>query len=134
MIVYLDTSAAFTLLVDEPESAALTDRAEGLPATDALVSSMLLFTEMHCAAQRRGHWEAAAVNRVLDAVDLIDLTRADLSRAATSGWGLRSADALHLATALRVEAEVLIAYDEELCVAATDAGLEVEQPGVSIGP
>lgn len=131
MIAYLDTSAAFKLLIDEPESQDLASTLDGFADSDALVSSMLLFTEVHCAAQRRGCWDAEAANEVLDAVDLIDLTRGDLSRAGTSGWGLRSADSLHLATALRIEADTFVAYDHELCTAATTVGLSILRPGVS---
>lgn len=128
MIVYLDTSAAFKLLVEEPESDALAAALAALPEDDVLVSSMLLLTEMHCAAQRRAAWDAASVNAVLAGISLVDVTRADLSRAATSGWGLRSADSIHLAAALRLEADRFVAYDDELCAAATTAGLELLHP------
>lgn len=89
---------------------------------------MLLFTELHCAAQCRGSLDGAAVNRVLDGVSLIDLERSDLLRAGTSSWGLRNADALQLAVALRVEAEELVAYDQELVAASERAGLAVARP------
>ncbi|CAM4028896.1 type II toxin-antitoxin system VapC family toxin [Janibacter anophelis] len=131
MIVYLDTSAAFKLLATEPESDALAEALTALDAADVLLSSRLLFTELHCAAQRRSVWDVAEVNAVLDMVSLVDLTREDLNRAATSGWGLRSEDALHLATALRLEADVIGAYDQELCSAAESAGLHVLRPGTS---
>lgn len=129
MIVYLDTSAAFKLLIEEPESAAMGAALAGLEPQDVLISSRLLFTELHCAAQRRSGWDPAAVTAVLATVSLVDLTREDLNRAGTSGWGLRSADSLHLATALRLEADVFAAYDHELCAAAATAGLTVMQPG-----
>lgn len=128
MIVYLDTSAAFKLLIDEPDTPALTQFLEELAPADVLVSSMLLFTEMHCAAQRRAVWDAEAVNAVLSTVSLVDLTRTDLSRAGTSGWGLRQTDSLHLATALRVEADTIVAYDRELSTVSTAAGMTVVQP------
>lgn len=52
MIWYLDTSAALKLLVEEHETEAL---AEMLTERSdiTLAASMLLFTEVHCAAQRR---------------------------------------------------------------------------------
>lgn len=131
MIVYLDPSAACKLLATEPESDALSEALTALDAADVLLSSRLLFTELHCAAQRRSVWDVAEVNAVLDMISLVDLTREDLNRAATSGWGLRSADALHLATALRLEADVIGAYDQELCSAAESAGLHVLRPGTS---
>lgn len=129
MIVYLDTSAAFKLLAVEPESDALAAALSGLDPADVLLSSRLLHTELHCAARRRSVWDAAAINAVLETISLVDVTREDLGRAVTSGWVLRSADAIHLATALRLEAEVLAAYDRELCSVAQTTGLHVLRPG-----
>jgi predicted nucleic acid-binding protein len=40
-----------------------------------------------------------------------------------------SADAIHLACAIRLQADVLVAYDAELLAAAVDAGLNVLSPG-----
>lgn len=128
MISYLDTSAALKLLIEEPESAALAQTLDDRTG-DRLVASMLLFTEVHCAAHRRVQLAPEAVNAVLDAIDVFDVIRDDLVRAGTSGWGLRSADAIHLAAALRIGADELITYDSELAAAARLAGLEVSQPG-----
>ncbi|MGO0575016.1 type II toxin-antitoxin system VapC family toxin [Ornithinimicrobium panacihumi] len=124
---YLDTSAALKLLVQEAESDGL---ARDLMAPGSvLVSSMLLFTELHCAADRRGFLHPVSVNLVLDSIALVDLTRDDLVRAATSRWGLRSADALHLSTALRIEADEIVTYDQELADAALRVGITVSSPG-----
>lgn len=126
MIVYLDTSAALKLVVDESESDGL---AEWLnDSGDQLVSSMLLMTELHCAAVRRSELPVATVAAVLDAVTLVDVSRVDLERAATSRWGLRSADAIHLATALRVGASAVVAYDREMQDVCSSLGLEVIAP------
>ena len=43
--------------------------------------------------------------------------------------GLRSDDAIHLASAIRLQADLLVAYDSELLAAAVDAGLNVLSPG-----
>ena len=131
MIVYLDTSASFKLLAAEAESEPLAAALTALDPADVLLSSRLLFTELHCAAQRRSVWDVTAVNAVLEMITLADVTREDLDRAATSGWGLRSADAIHLATALRMESEVLAAYDRELCAAGESAGLRLLRPGAT---
>lgn len=129
MIRYVDTSGALKLLVDEPESAALArDLTRSAARQDTLVSSMLLFTELHCAAGRRVLLDAKAVTAVLDGLALVDVERADLVRAATSAWGLRSADSIHLATAIRVEAEEIVTYDGELTAAAVRVGLRVTAP------
>ncbi|MDR6558170.1 putative nucleic acid-binding protein [Arthrobacter pascens] len=42
---------------------------------------------------------------------------------------LCSTDAIHVATAIRLQTDVLIAYDFELVTAATEAGLSVLSPG-----
>lgn len=129
MIRYLDTSAALKLLVDEPESDALAhDLTSCVAAGDRLVSSMLLYTELHCAAHRRAALDPASVRTVLDSLSLVDLRRDDLLRAASSAWGLRSADAIHLAVALRLDVDEMVAYDQELCDAAEAAGLSWAAP------
>jgi predicted nucleic acid-binding protein len=125
---YLDTSAAMKLIVEEPESEALS-RELTSGEDRRLVASWLLHTEMHCAAGRHPDaLDTAAVQAVLDVVDLVDLTRGDLLAAGTHA-PLRSGDAIHLAVALRVGCEEMVAYDEELAGAARAAGIAVLSPG-----
>jgi predicted nucleic acid-binding protein len=129
VIVYLDTSAALKLVIEEVESARLARMLDArLADGDDVVASMLLMTELMCAAERRGLADRAGVNSALGLVSLVDLERGDLVRAATSRWGLRSADALHLATAVRLGAPAMVTYDAELAAAATRAGLDVLAP------
>jgi predicted nucleic acid-binding protein len=68
--------------------------------------------------------------RVLDSCLLVDVSAALLRSAAalTSASG-RTLDAVHLASALRVEADELVAYDLRLLAAATAKGLPVRSPG-----
>jgi predicted nucleic acid-binding protein len=66
---------------------------------------------------------------VLGGINLVDLARSDLMYAAALPGGLRSADAIHLASAIRLQSDVLVAYDAELLAAAVDAGLNVLSPG-----
>lgn len=128
MISYLDTSAAMKLLVEEAESAPLATYL-ARPAARQLVASWLLHTELHCAAHRHpDDIELAAVNVVLDVVSLVDLSRGDLLTAGALPGRLRSNDAVHLAVALRLGAEEMITYDEELAAAAALAGLTVLRP------
>lgn len=94
----------------------------------SLVASWLLHTELHCGAGRHPAVIVAdLVALVLDTVTLVDLTRGDLLSAGTHA-PLRSHDAIHLATALRVGADVVITYDEGLAQAARAAGLRVLAP------
>lgn len=129
MITYLDASAAMKLLVDEPESAALEAFVTAFGNEDRLVASWLLHTELHCAAGRHPDQVSREdVNLVLDAVSLVDLTRGDLLTAATLPGRLCSADALHLAVALRCGVDRMLTYDAELARAADLAGLASAQP------
>lgn len=126
-ISYLDTSAAVKLVVDEPQSEALTAELAGRDDRQ-LVSSWLLHTEMHCAAGRHPQdVDLEAVRAVLDSVSLIDLTRGDLLAAGTH-TPLISNDAIHLAVALRAGADEIVTYDAELIERATAAGLPVLSP------
>lgn len=130
MIVYIDTSAALKLVIEEPESPQLAQAVQDhMDSQSLLVSSFLPFTQMHCGAGLRRGINSASVANSLDSFNRVDLQREDLLTAGTAGWGLRSADAIHLASALRVGSAVMITYDEELRTAAARAGLSVESPG-----
>ena len=125
-VAYLDTSAAMKLVIEQTESealvAALTDSSRRLAA------SWLLHTELHCAAGRHPAIIAVdAITAVLDAVSLVDVTRGDLLAAGTHA-PLRSNDAIHLATALRIGADEIVTYDDELAGAAATAGIRVVAP------
>lgn len=131
VISYLDTSAAMKLLVEEAESAALATLLTTTPVEGerSVVASWLLHTELHCASNRHpAAVDINAVGIVLDTVSLIDLTRGDLLTAGALPERLRSADAVHLAVALRVGADEMLTYDEELAAASAAAGLAVVQP------
>lgn len=129
--IYVDASAAVKLLVHETESSALREALKS--AARPLVASFLLHTELHCAAGRRPELIAAdAVNAVLSTLTLVDVTRGDLL-SATTHPPLRSNDAIHLATALRLGVDELLSYDRELADAATAAGLRVLAPGYDVG-
>lgn len=125
-VAYLDTSAAIKLVVEEAESAALVTT-----LTDTslrLAASWLLHTEMHCAAGRNpAVISLDAITAVLETITLVDVTRGDLLAAGTHG-PLRSNDAIHLATALRIGADEIVTYDAELARAAASAGIRVVAP------
>lgn len=124
----MDTSAVLKLVVEEKESPSAAEYLSAAAARgDKLVASMLLYTELHCAGHRRG-LPAALINSVLGGINLVDLARSDLMYAAALPGGLRSADAIHLATAIRLQSDMLVAYDAGLLSAAVDAGLNVLSP------
>ncbi|MDF1479445.1 type II toxin-antitoxin system VapC family toxin [Leifsonia sp. H3M29-4] len=125
-LTYLDTSAAMKLVVEEAESEALVS-ALAQPSR-RLAASWLLHTELHCAAGRNpAIISVEAITTVVDAVTLVDVTRGDLLSAGTHA-PLRSNDAIHLATALRIGADEIATYDAELARAATSAGIRVVAP------
>lgn len=129
MIVYLDTSAVLKILVVETGMQEMREAFTGWQrAGDDLVSSFLLHTEMHCAARRRGVATPEVIDTLLGAIGLIDIDRAHLVAASTQAHRLRSADAIHLATARAVEADVLVTYDVELAQAAVRDGLRAVAP------
>lgn len=129
MISYLDTSAAMKLLVAETESEALVDELAHSGAQRTVVASWLLHTELHCAAGRHPeHVRPDRIGAVLDTVVLVDLTRGDLLTAGSLPGRLRSQDAVHLAVALRVGADEMVTYDDELSAAAETAGIAVRRP------
>ncbi|WP_307857165.1 type II toxin-antitoxin system VapC family toxin [Pseudarthrobacter albicanus] len=128
----MDTSAVLKLVVEEKESSAAAKYlSRAVAQGGTLVASMLLYTELHCAAHRRG-FPGELVNAVLGGINLVDLARPDLMYAAALPGGLSSADAIHLAAAIRLEADVMVAYDAGLLAAAVDAGLNVLSPGAGV--
>jgi len=128
MRIYLDTSAAAKVLVDEAESEALTAYLDDERSNREIVSSALLETELRRLAGRLG-LDQSAVSDLLTRIDLIDPSRSIFHEAGVlPGPTLRSLDALHLATALRIEADVVVAYDLRLLDAARDLGLAIDSP------
>lgn len=127
-VCFLDSSAVTKLVVAEPESAALAQRLTG----EVLVGSALLLTEVSRAVRRvLGRSHDAVLGEVLDLIDLVAIDRTVLSAAAElAPAGLRTLDAVHLASALALgdRLDVLIAYDDRLLEAAREAGLAVERP------
>lgn len=127
MKAYLDSSAAAKLLLAEAETPALDAWLGAHPRAD-LVSSLLLVTELHRVTIRAGLLRRAA-DEVLARVTIVALPRG-LARlaGAINPPSLRSLDAIHVATALQEDVDVLIAYDQRLQHAARALGLAVEAP------
>jgi uncharacterized protein len=124
----MDTSAAAKLLVDEAESEALAAYLDRTADEQELVSSALLETELRRLAMRL-QLDQSMVTDLLARVDLVDPPRSLFHEAGLlPGTHLRSLDAIHLATALRVDSETLVAYDARLLDAARFVGLLVHSP------
>lgn len=124
MTYYLDTSAAGKLLVEEVESSALAEWADGVE----LVSSQLLETELRRLAVRLD-LPQRAVTDILDRVALFDLPPSLFHEAGVlPGRGLRSLDALHVASALRLGVAGIVTYDMRMTEAAAAVGLGTVAP------
>ena len=124
MIVYLDASVAVSLIKDEAGSDAVRELLDGLVDDAHLVlSGRLLETEMRRTARRMGI-SMAAVDSTMDALAIVEHEKSDFHRAGTFDSGnLGSLDALHLATALRVQADVMLTRDRSLATACEAEGL-----------
>lgn len=121
---YLDSSALVKLIVEEPESSALDAwlKQEHVQA----VSSDLGRTEtIRAVRRRRSAWMVEARSR-LDSVTWSRITKDIVERAALlDPPGLRSLDAIHLATALDLAGDLdgLVTYDDRLADAARTVGI-----------
>jgi predicted nucleic acid-binding protein len=95
-----------------------------------LVASVLLETELRRTAARNEAMSQSEVTEVLARFRLLDPDRALFTEAGLlPGSNLRSLDALHLAAALRAEADAVVTYDSRQAEAARNAGLPVRTPG-----
>lgn len=129
MAVYADTSALAKLVVAERETAAL--RAWIASEEPALVASDLVRTELMRAARRTAPDRAVVVRSVLDAITLLKATSATFETAGRlEPAGMRSLDALHLASALELgdDLDGFLTYDERLAEAARAQGMTVVAP------
>ncbi len=135
-MIYLDTSAVVKLVNAEPQSDALAnwldDRTE-IP----WISSALVEVELARAIIRSGRLEQlASIPAAMARLDLFEID--DVVRTTAASFqdpGLRSLDAIHLATAT-VAASVaslaaLVTYDKRLAAAASEVGLPIVMPGLS---
>jgi predicted nucleic acid-binding protein len=98
---------------------------------DGYVSSALLAVEGIRACARYGPGHAVQARSFLEGLALLPLDDAVLDEATViDPVGLRSLDALHLATALSVRDEIgaFITYDQRLADAAGQQGLNVVRP------
>jgi len=128
-ICYLDTSAALKLLIEEKESRPLSQWLNSAVTSGmVLCASFLLHTELHCAARRRRELDERTAAVLLSGVELIDVSREHLLSASSGSMGLRAADAIHLAVARAISADILLTYDREMRRAAQCCGLNVIAP------
>lgn len=129
-LLYLDASALVKLVVPERETDALSQHL----VLTSLLTSEVASVEVPRAAFLRSRSDAVleAAERLLRRIHLLPLDDGLYREAARLRPAeLRSLDALHLASALRVHNRInaMVVYDRRLASAAEAAGLRVEAPG-----
>lgn len=130
-MIYLDAAAIVKLVHPESETPALhewlADRAR-----ERRVTSVLSEVEVPRAIQRLAPVAAGRVAPVLATLYRIEISQPVRRAAAAFPQStLRSLDAIHLATALRLGTELdeFVTYDKRLLVAAEASGLKTAAPG-----
>jgi uncharacterized protein len=128
--LYLDASALVKLVAEERESLALRTFLSGHPVR---ISSALTRVEVTRAVGRSA-LGAVGRRRAQEALARVALVRLDDGILDAAGklppTGLRTLDALHLATAISIGPDLdgFVTYDRRLADAATAAGLDVVTP------
>ena len=137
MITYFDTSSLLKFIIKEIGSE---ENLDIWNFSDEKVCSQLTRTEMHSALMRKvreGSISASAMRARLNAMNklfadvvLVDITSEviDASCELVKELPLKSADAIHLATALMVRADLFSSSDKRLCAAASESGSAVTDP------
>lgn len=131
-MIYLDSSALVKRVIPERESDALGEWLAALNDVVA-VSSTLIKVEVVRAVAPGGPAVVARARGVIEEMTCIQMTEGLLDTAADLSHSLRSLDAIHLASALRLGSALnaFVAYDHRLLVAAEKAGLPTVSPGAS---
>jgi uncharacterized protein len=126
-VAYLDSSALVKLIVVEAETAALRHELLRWPHR---VSSLLAAVELTRAARRLGPHAVPLAARVLAGLDLLSIDAVVPAGMQVGSNLLRSLDAIHLATAASITADlgVLITYDRRMLADAQAMGLPVLSP------
>lgn len=137
MITYVDTSTLIKLIIDEEGS----DRAELIwRSADSVASVSLVVVEARAAlaaavrsdrlSSEQLHVAKTELAAFVDDLHLVDMTEDLIESAArlAESESLRGYDAVHLASALLVDAAVLTSADRDLCEAAERQGLHIANP------
>jgi uncharacterized protein len=130
-LLYLDSSAILKFVVPQPETDALVALLADWPER---ISSALARVEVSRAVRRAGASEAVRqrAEEVVARIGLLGIDAPVLNAATRlDPPGLRTLEAVHLATALSVGRDLgcLVSYDPHLLGAAAAAGLAVLAPG-----
>ena len=137
MIAYVDSSTLIKLLIDEVGT---TEAGRIWDEPDVLVAVRIGHVEARAAlaaARRQGRISAAVLGRAVNGLDVlwsqlsvveIDEVLMRLAGDLAASHNLRGYDAVHLAAAHLVGADVFSSADGRLCMAASASGLHVANP------
>ena len=130
MTLYLDSSAVVKLVLVERESRALRGLLREDPSKPA--TSTLSRAEVVRAVTSVDTEHVPHARMILDGMEEVVLTRTVIDRAAEvlPEARLRTLDAIHLASALRLGPRLtsVVTYDQRMAAAATELGLAVAAP------
>lgn len=129
-MIYFDSSALVKLVVPETESSVLSQWiAERQHATR--VSSTLTRVEVIRAIDAQDSSLVARGQKLINTMALVPMTTDLLDEAGMLQHGIRSLDAIHVTSALRLRTnlDAFVAYDQRLLETAEAAGLQVASPG-----
>ena len=143
MIAYIDTSTLIKLLINEAGTAqagAIWDE------PDVLVAARIVHVEARAAlaaARRQGRISEPVLRDAVGGLEVlwsqVSIVEIDEHLMCLAGdtaekHGLRGYDAVHLAAARQVGADVFSSADRQLCEAAGAAGMHVADPTHDDGP
>lgn len=126
-VTYADASALVKLAVEEPGSA---EMQRWYIESERVMTSLIGIVETRRATARRPH-DPAHLERIVGSIEVIAVTTHIAERASSlEPPELRTLDAVHLATALTLGADVaaFVTYDLRLAAAARALGLPVVSP------
>lgn len=129
-MIYLDSAAVVKLVHAEAESQALRDWLSDRSSL-SWTSSVLLEVETVRALARHAPYAISRLPPILDLMVLVEISPEVRALAQTvTPPAVRTLDAIHLATALRMSDQLtsFVTYDRRLADAATAAGLTVDSP------
>lgn len=137
MRVYLDSSALVKRALLESESSGLIEAIDGwVTEQSALFSSSLAWIEVTRTIRSRHDDEPPAeivqlIENALAGIDECPITElvSDIARRLGPST-LRSLDAIHLATATLLGADLVCAYDKRLLTSASELGFRTSSPGI----
>ena len=126
-VTYADASALVKLVVEEPESRAMN---RWFVESTRVMTSRVGLIETLRASGRRAH-DPAHRDQVIRDVEVLELNPAiSIVAAQLKPVGLRTLDAIHLASALALgsELDAFVTYDDRMAEAARAIGLPVVRP------